>query len=341
MNSENNFTIERSDYAHKINENDTVFRTDLGKYSKITFVSNPNKSNSIKKINKYQYIDLKTNKTKQYNLDKPTSKSDVNRKLKKYEEIVLFNFTGGASELFITLTCEKHITDIQVIKQYYNKFLDNIKQDYQDIDYIALFETTELGCWHIHLFIKNNKHKRLYIPHQQLLNYWGQGAVHIIANKNTFQTLGHSKDKRDERLERFTHFPKGEKMYHRSKGIKTPTKEKMTFKECPEFNSNNHTKVSNKTYHIKNTKNDKIVNTIATEMYKQMPVNSSKQVPFEGQDQVQEINVNDNETPPTSAPASLSAPAQQSKEVAEKEIKLMIEIEIDIKVSKIINEILE
>ena len=90
-----------------------------------------------------------------------------------------------------------------------------------------------------------------------------------MPNKNTFQTLGHSKDKRDERLERFTHFPKGEKMYNRSKGIKTPTMKTLTFKECPEYNSDNHTKVSNKTYKVRNKENDKVVDTIITEMYKQ------------------------------------------------------------------------
>lgn len=269
MNNKNDFVIEKSDFAHKINENDTVIRTDLGKYSKITFVSNPSNKISIRKLNKYEYKDLKTDTIKRYNLDKPTSKADVNRKLRKYENLVLANFTGGASELFITLTCNKHITDIADIKQYYNNFIDNIKQDYKDIDYIGLFEQTELGCWHIHLFIKNNQHKRLFIPHQQLLEYWQQGAVYVMPNKNTFQTLGHSKDKRNERLEIFRHFPKGEKLYHRSKGIKTPTKEKMTYKECPEYNSANHTKVSSKTYHIRNIKNDKVVNTIATEMYKQ------------------------------------------------------------------------
>lgn len=270
MSDENNLVIEKSEYSHQINDNDEVIRTDLGRYSKITFVSNPNKGNSIRKINKYEYVDLSTSEIKQYNLDKPTSKSDVNRKLKKYEEIVLYNFTGGASELFVTLTCRENITDIQVIKQYYNDFLDNIKQDYQDLDYIALFEQTEKWCWHIHLFLKNNKHKKLFIQHYKLLEYWGQGAVYVMQNKNTFQTLGHSKEKRNDKLERFTHFPKGEKLYHRSKGIKTPTKEKMNYKDCLEFNSDNYKMVSNKTYQIRNPENNKVVNTIATEMYKQL-----------------------------------------------------------------------
>lgn len=268
-NDNNNLSVNRCDYSHQIKSNDNVIRTDLGEYSRITYISNPNKKFSIKKLTKNEYIDLESGELKQYNLNKPTSKSSVNRKLKKYEDIVLFNFQGGASELFITLTCRDNVTDISLIKQYYNKFLKNLKRDYKDVDYIALFEQTELMCWHIHLFIKNNKNKRLYIPHQNLLHYWNQGAVYVMPNRNVFQSLGHSKTKRNERLERFTLFPKGERMYHKSKGIKTPTKEKMKFKDCPEYCSDKHKKVSSKTYQITNISNDKVVNTIVNEMYKQ------------------------------------------------------------------------
>lgn len=327
MNNKNNLVVEKSEHEYKIGENDTVFRTDLGKYSKITFVANPNKNNNIKKINKYQYIDLRTGKIKQYNLDKPTSKSDVNRKLKKYEEIVLYNFAGGASELFVTLGYKATITDIAVIKGDYDRFLYNLKQDYKDIDCIALFEQNGNWSWHTHIFIKNNKHKKLFIERAKLIEYWGNENVYVMPNKNTFQTLGHSKDKRDDRLERFMYFPKGEKIYHRTKGIKTPIKEKMTFKNCPEFNSNNHTKVSNKTYHITNPSNDKVVNTIATDMYRQ---NLNKQASIK---ESIERTTNDNETsitPPAPASASVSAPsavAPPPKELTEKERKIREMIE--------------
>lgn len=266
----NNFIIEKSDYTHKINGNDTVFRMDLGKYSEIKYIShlNNNNSSSIKKLNKYEYIVVDTGEIKQYNLDKPTSKSDVNRKLKKYENLVLANFTGGASELFVTLNCENDITDIADIKQMYNNFLDNIKKDYKDLDYIALFQQNSNWCWHIHLFIKNNQHKRLYIEREKLIKYWGNKNVYVMPNINTFQTLGHSKDKRDDQLERYTYFPKGEKMYHKSKGIKIPKKVQMQFKDCPEFKSNDYSITSAETYMVRNEETDKIINAITTIMYR-------------------------------------------------------------------------
>ncbi len=266
----NNFKINRESNSHYISADDIVYRTDLGNSSKIVSLSHQVKTGScIKRIDKYTYLDKRDNKIKYYDLDKPTNIKDVKRKVRKYEEIVLYNFTGGKNELFITLTCRDKITDIQVIKDRYKEFLENIQTDYKDLECIALFETTANSYWHIHLFIKSTTSNVLYIPHTELLNkYWGYGAVHIIKNSNTFRNLGHSRDSRQEKLERLTNFPKGYRMYSKTRGIKTPPKEKKQFKDCPEFKSSDYSITSADTYMIRNEKTDQIVNAITTIMYK-------------------------------------------------------------------------
>lgn len=270
MKNENNFKINRESNSHYISADDIVYRTDLGKTSKIVSMSNQNTSGScIKKLSKYEYIDIRTGEIKYYDLDKPTNIKDVKRKVRKYEEIVMYNFAGGKNELFITLTCRDKITDLQVIKDRYKEFLENIQTDYNDLECIALFETTANSYWHIHLFIKSTTSNVLYIPHQDLLDkYWGYGAVHIIRNFNTFKNLGHSKDSRQEKLERLTNFPKGCRMYSTTKGIKTPPKEKKQFKDCPEFKSKDYLITSAETYMIRNENTDAIVNAITTIMYR-------------------------------------------------------------------------
>ena len=79
-NENNSLSVNRCDYSHQIKSNDNVIRTDLGKYSRITYISNPSKGVRIKKLTKNEYIDLESGELKQYNLNKPTSKSSVNRK---------------------------------------------------------------------------------------------------------------------------------------------------------------------------------------------------------------------------------------------------------------------
>ena len=269
-NKNDKFKINKNDKSHHIDGNTSVYRTDLGKSSKIVSLSHQNESSCIKKLNKYEYLDLNTGEIKKYNLNNSVSIKDIKRKVRKYEELVLYNFTGGRNELFITLTCSDKVTDISVIKNRYNKFLERLKKDYKDIDCIALYETTANSYWHIHLFIKYiDISKVLTIPHQDLLNkYWTYGAVHIIRNFNTFKNLGHSKDSRQEKLERLTEFPKGCRMYSKTRGIKTPPKERIQYKDCPEYNSNDYSVTKAETYIIRNENTDKIVNTITTIMYK-------------------------------------------------------------------------
>ena len=266
-----NLKVNKESNSHYIGADKIVYRTDLGNSSKIVSMSNNSTSGScIKKLSKYEYIDTRTGERKYYDLDKPVNIKDVKRKVRKYEEIVMYNFQGGKNELFITLTCRDKITDLQVIKDRYNKFLVRLKKDYKGLECIALFETTANSYWHIHLFIKYvDTSNELYIPHNELKDYyWGYGAVHIIKNSNTFRNLGHSKDSRQEKLERLTNFPKNCRMYMKTKGIKTPPKEKKQFKDCPEFKSSDYSIASAETYMVRNEETDKIVNAITTIIYK-------------------------------------------------------------------------
>lgn len=266
-----NLKVDKENNSHYISADKIVYRTDLGNSSKIVSMSNNSTSGScIKKISKYEYIDTRTGERKYYDLDKLTDIKDVKRKVRKYEEIVMYNFQGGKNELFITLTCRDKITDLKVIKDRYKEFLKNIQTDYKGLECIALFETTSNSYWHIHLFLKYvDTSKVLTIPHQDLLNkYWTYGAVHIIRNFNTFKNLGHSKDSRQEKLERLTNFPKGCRMYMKTRGIKTPPKEKKQFKDCPEFKSSDYSITSAETYMVRNEETDKIVNAITTIMYR-------------------------------------------------------------------------
>jgi len=152
---ENDYTrvIRNSQYI-PIRDDDLVVRTDLGRCTKIKYISNKNKTNCIKRESKTEYIDKRTGELKEYNLNKLTSRKSVNRKLTKYEELVIYNFQGNKNELFITLNCRENITDIADIKKFFKRFIKKLRKDYEGLEYIYMPEQTENGCWHIHLFIK-------------------------------------------------------------------------------------------------------------------------------------------------------------------------------------------
>lgn len=235
----NNIEIIRADIPHHINADDVVIKTDLGRYSKIVKTNVNDKPSPIIKLNKYEYLDTRDGEIKQYNLDNPTSLKDIKKKIRKYEELVLYNFAGGRSELFVTLTCSDNVKDIQTIKQYFKEFTDKLKahETYHEIEYVGIYEQSEKRRWHVHVFLKYPSNKVLYISRNELASLWGKGIVHVFQNLNTMQTLGHSAEKREEKLERLKQFPKGEPMYKRSKGIQTPPKQTLEFQKCPEYNS--------------------------------------------------------------------------------------------------------
>ncbi len=267
-----------NDYTHivsngryiPIRNDDIVVRTDLGRCTKIKYVSHRNKSNCLIRKNKSEYVDTRTGELKQYEKHKTTSRKSVNRKLTKYEELVIYNFQGNKNELFITLNCREHITDIADIKKFFKRFIKKLRKDYKGLEYIYMPEQTEKGCWHIHLFIKCTSLSEFYIPVGKLQTYWGQGGVYVMKNRNTFKTLQHSKDKRDDRLERFRYFPRGKRMYGASRGIKKPPKKVMTYSECEELNTDKYKRYKCKTYRVKNELTDRTIAIVSTEMYKKL-----------------------------------------------------------------------
>ena len=127
--------VERSSSYIPIRNDDIVVRTDLGRCTKIKYISNQNKTNYIRRINKDEYVDTRIGEVKQYNKNKPTSRKSINRKLTKYEELVLYNFQGNKNELFITLNCREHITDIADIKKFFDRFIRKLRKDYKHSEY--------------------------------------------------------------------------------------------------------------------------------------------------------------------------------------------------------------
>ncbi len=274
MNNKSDVNIQKCNECNIIDGNDLVYVTNLGEYVKITHMVRPPVEGCIKKLNKYEYVDIRTGEIKKYNQSNITSLKDVKRKIRRYEDIVMNNFSGGMNEIFIVLTHRDNVTDIQVAKNNYNKFIKTLNKNYKDLEYIGQFEQTSKWCWHINLFVKSTTQSQLNIPQADLLNYWNGGigysdvgGVYVMQNMNTRQTLGHSKENRDDKLERLTHFPKGEKYYHKSKGIKVPKQEKMLYKDCTAVNSSDYEIISSKTYEIRNPETDNFINSITTEIY--------------------------------------------------------------------------
>ncbi len=81
-----------------------------------------NLKNCVKKINKEEYVDMRTGEIKKYKLNGKKNNKGVKRSMKRFNKLLKNNFFGGQNELFITLTCEKKVQDIDKINSYFDDF---------------------------------------------------------------------------------------------------------------------------------------------------------------------------------------------------------------------------
>ena len=96
----------------------------------------------------------------------------------------------------------------------------------------------------------------------------GEGIYNLVQRHKGEKQKEEINNALNEKLERLKHLPKNERMYKRSKGIKTPPKQKLQFQECPESYSDEYKQLSRKTYLVQNVETDKIFNATTTAMYK-------------------------------------------------------------------------
>ena len=140
----------------------------------------PDNLKDFQKHDKDHYIDKRTGELKEYSRDEIyKSSKDIKNAMKRLREIILLNFSGNDNELFITLTCEKEVMDIGEIKIYWKYFLRDLKRKYtqKKFEYIYKFERMKNGRWHLHVLIKDDNHKELYINNSEIKNLWKKGKT--------------------------------------------------------------------------------------------------------------------------------------------------------------------
>ena len=99
----------------------------------------PHNINPTRKLNKYEYIDIRTGEIKKYKEATEENKIiNLRKKYKRVLEMILNNFDGSNNELFITLTVKDNIS-IKELKKQFAKFRRKLYRLIPDIMYICVF----------------------------------------------------------------------------------------------------------------------------------------------------------------------------------------------------------
>lgn len=148
------------------------------------------------------------------------------------------NFDDTTS--FLTLTTKENISDRNEFKDLLKTFIKRFnyhifKTKKSQLRYIAVLEKQKRGAWHAHILL----FRVPYIPHKQLLELWGHGAVRINKvdvdskeNRGRYVTKYFEKGIGQELLENF-----GKQAYLSSRNLKKPDEDKFYTYEVFNYDS--------------------------------------------------------------------------------------------------------
>lgn len=242
-----------------------------------------NNLKNYKKLNSEEYIFTPTGEILKYEKRKFKNTESIRKSMNKLNETVLNNFNGDKNELFITLTYAIPETDFDKAVYDLKIFEKKLKKEFQDIDYVAVIEEQQLRkSWHIHMLVKDFKHKTLIIPFEEVERIWNKGSVEVL--RIIDKDLKQLSTKEDEEFEWHSpiarvagyvsktrskeNIPCNKKCYYKSRGIKLPAETKMNYEEAQIIlNENEACLLSEHTLLIKSVITDKILNKVKEEIY--------------------------------------------------------------------------
>lgn len=192
-----------------------------GKKVKISKTANTNKKSSSKKVSKA---------CKKENPIEENIKSE-RRRHNELKDIIDTNFVDPSYCLFVTLTYKENMTDYKKLSKDYKKFVEKSRGVLGEYEYIVVKELQERGAWHLHfLMFFNGKAPR--VKGEILQNIWGKGIVKVSQSKNGNFYGFYFIKKLKMNPERLALYPKNFRLYSCSKGIKRPTRERISQKEA-------------------------------------------------------------------------------------------------------------
>ena len=193
--------------------------------------------------------------------------------MRTLRRLIAHNFKGGIKELWVTLTYEETITDPNIIYNDFKIFIKKIRQYYGHVEYISVIEPhAKYGKFHLHVLLKSDK--KLYIENSHLAELWGKGftktkrltnkdsiANYVVSYLTNLDTSELNETDNSEsgkksiiKGNRLYLYPKGLRIYRKSKGIINPDEgidikenliEKYNLYPIPEYIANYSIKDNN------------------------------------------------------------------------------------------------
>lgn len=215
----------------------------------------------MRKISKDEMVNTLTGKVVKIhhvkNRADPKNYQSLRSTFKRLKRLIGANFSGGKSELWLTLTYkESPMKDPQRLYADFKRLMRRLRRvTGKDLAYIVVIEPQASGSLHAHILMKTLDKSTLYIENKAVAQAWDQGFVNVRRLSNADNTGAYlmaylsdvdlnnlegnfdSKNDKDQPKKivkggRLGLYPVGMQIYRRSrKGLVEPTKIKASKEE--------------------------------------------------------------------------------------------------------------
>lgn len=282
-----------------IQESHYVTVTKMGHLVEIQHMKKRNSAVHIRKLDADRYLNLETGEICEFVKSENRSENinSLRQTFKKLRYAINENFQGKPNELFTTLTFAKDSFDEKMVAKDVKNYMKRFKYRYKGlstIDYISVIEPHQSGQFHVHMLLRFNDVKKIYIPVLELKELWSHGRVDIktlknvdnigaylsayladieLTEENVMEAVQNGSKVVVKEVEgqkkkfikggRLKYYPPGMNLFSTSRGIKYPERVEMTYKSAKKIvgSAEPHYK---KSYEIQNAD---FTNTITYEQY--------------------------------------------------------------------------
>lgn len=178
INTINDFTI---------NPYSTVKVTEMGNVTEIMYMEKRNTGQTVKKLDKDNYLVISTGEVIQCNHSENRSvgTGSLRKTFRRLRNLINTNIVNVDNVRWITLTYAENMTDTNRLYDDFKKFNQRMqywckKRDISKYEYIVAMEPQGRGAWHCHLLMIW-KEKAPYIQNEELRKVWKQGFVTVKA----------------------------------------------------------------------------------------------------------------------------------------------------------------
>lgn len=188
--------MEKISEKYDIKSNDIVTVTEMNHITEVQYLKSKTPAGTcpIKRLDADRYMLTETGEIKEYvkSETRADNAESLRQTMKRLRYLINNNFTGARNELFLTLTYAENMMDTKRLYRDFEVFMKRLKRHFKgkNVKYLAVCEPQNRGAWHMHVLLKIEKEKNLFLQNELIESLWEQGFVSVKRLQKDVNNLG-------------------------------------------------------------------------------------------------------------------------------------------------------